>query len=172
MLKYSYLELKIKSINLIRLSYIKGFLMHKQNFITLTLIISGLALNPVMANAVFTTVTYHQNMNDSVSSSVSSLLYSRGLDKDAADEISENLISKEDDDLLEGLIDDLEKEHIASRKEVLEYLSTKALDKENVNFHSYDHLVGMVSKIKQRSLESKTLKQLHTIAKNHQQLFV
>ena len=68
--------------------------MNKQNFISLTLIISGLALNPVMANAVLTTVSQSQNINDSVSSSISSLLYSRGLDKDAADEISENLVSE------------------------------------------------------------------------------
>lgn len=146
--------------------------MQKQNFITLTLIISGLALNPVMANAVFTTVTYNQNINDSVSSSVSSLLYSRGLDEDVADEISENLINKEDEELLEGLIQDLERENIVSRKEVLEYLSTKALHKENVDFHSYDHLVGMVSKIKQRSLDGKLLEQLHKIAQNNKQLFV
>lgn len=146
--------------------------MNKQNFITLTLIISGLALNPVMANAVITTVAYSQNINDSVSSSVSSLLYNRGLDKDAADEISENLVSEEDEDLLEALIEDLDSEHIVSRKEVLEYLSAKALHKQKLDFHSYDHLVGMVSKIKQKSLDVKTLKQLHTIATKNKQLFV
>jgi len=146
--------------------------MNKQNFITLTLIISGLALNPVMANAVFTTVSYHQNINDTVSSSISSLLYSRGLEKDAADEISEAFVREEDEDLVEGLIEDLEGENIASRKDVLEYLSTKALQKQNVDFHSYDHLVGMVSKITQKSLDSMTLKQLHTIAKSKKALIV
>ncbi|GIT97647.1 hypothetical protein [Sulfurovum sp. TSL1] len=146
--------------------------MHKQNFLTLTLIISGLALNPVMANAVFTTVSYHQNINDSVSSSIASLLYSRGLEQDAADEISAKLVSEEDDDYLKGLIEDLEGANIVSRREVLEYLSTKALHKENLDFHSYDHLVGMVSKIKQRSLDGKMLKQLHKIVQNNKQLFV
>ena len=146
--------------------------MNKQNFISLTLIISGLALNPVMANAVLTTVSYSQNINDSVSSSISTLLYSRGLDKDAADEISENLVSEEDEDLVKGLIQDLDRENIVSRKEILEYLSTKALHKQSLDFHSYDHLVGMVSKIKQRSLDSKTLKQLQNIATNNKQLFV
>ncbi len=146
--------------------------MNKQNFISLTLIISGLALNPVMANAVLTTVSYSQNINNSVSSSISTLLYSRGLEKDAADEISENLVSEEDEDLVKGLIEDLDKENIVSRKEVLEYLSTKALHKQHLDFHSYDHLVGMVSKIKQRSLDSKTLKQLQNIAIRNKQLFV
>jgi len=146
--------------------------MNKQNFITLTLIISGLALNPVMADAVLATVSHSQSINDSVSSSISSLLYSRGLDKDAADEISENLVSEEDEALLAKLIEDLDRENIVSRKEVLEYLSTKALHKQNLDFHSYDHLVGMVSKIKQKSLDSKTLKQLQIIATSNKQLFV
>ena len=146
--------------------------MNRQNFITLTLIISGLALNPVMANAVLTTVSHSQNINHSVSSSISSLLYSRGLDKDAADEMSENLISEEDELLLAILMKDLDRQNIVSRKEVLEYLSTMALHKQKLDFHSYDHLVGMVSNIKQKSLDSKTLKQLHNIAKINKQLFV
>jgi hypothetical protein len=146
--------------------------MNKQNFITLTLIISGLSLSPVMADAVLTTVSHSQNINHSVSSSISSLLYSRGLDKDTADEISENLVSEEDEALLAILIHELDRENIVSRQEVLEYLSTKALHKENLDFHSYDHLVGMVSKIKQESLDSNTLQQLHRIAKNNKQLFV
>ena len=145
--------------------------MNKQNFITLTLIISGLALNPVMADAVVNTVSHSQNINHSVSSSISSLLYSRGLDKDTADEISENLVSEEEA-LLAILIQDLDRENIVSREEVLKYLSTKALHKQDLDFHSYDHLVAMVSKIKQESLDSKTLKQLHHIAKSNKQLFV
>ena len=146
--------------------------MNKQNFITLTLIISGLALNPVMADAVLATVSHSQNINHSVSSSISSLLYNKGLDQDIADEISENLVSEEDEALLAILMQDLDRQNIVSRKEVLEYLSTKALHKQNLDFHSYDHLVGMVSKIKQKSLDSKTLKQLHNIAKSNKQLFV
>ncbi|MEN8727224.1 MAG: hypothetical protein ABF276_04590 [Sulfurovum sp.] len=146
--------------------------MNKQNFISLTLVISGLALNPVMADAVVNTVSHSQNINHSVSSSISSLLYSRGLDKDAADEMSENLVSDEDEILLAILIQDLDRQNIVSRKEVLEYLSTMALHKQKLDLHSFDHLVGMVSKIKQKPLESKILKQLHNIAKNNKQLFV
>jgi len=146
--------------------------MSKQNFITLTLIISGLSLNPVMAEAVLNTVSHSQNINNSVSSSISSLLYSRGLDKDAADEMSKNLVSDEDEILLAMLMQDLDRQNIVSRKEVLEYLTTKALHKQDLDFHSYDHLVCMVAKIKQKSLDSKTLKQLHNIATRNKQLFV
>ncbi|MCO4845420.1 MAG: hypothetical protein KC427_05305 [Sulfurovum sp.] len=146
--------------------------MNRQSFITLTLIILGLALNPVMANAVLTTVSHSKNINHSVSYSISSLLYSRGLDKDAADEISENFVDEEDEILLAMLIQDLDSQQIVSREEVFEYLSTIALHKQKFDFHSYDHLVGMVSTIKQKSLDSETLKQLHNIVKNNKQLFV
>ena len=146
--------------------------MNKQNFITLTLIISGLALNPVMANAVLTTVSHSQNINHTVSSSISSLLHSRGLDKDIADEISENFVNEEDELLLAILMQDLDRQNIVSSKEVLEYLSTKALHRQNLDFYSYDHLVSMVTKIKQKSLDSKTLKQLQHIATSNKQLFV
>ncbi|MBT8343667.1 MAG: hypothetical protein KJO45_03020, partial [Sulfurovum sp.] len=114
--------------------------MNKQNFITLTLIISGLTLNPVMADAVVNTVSHSQNINHSVSSSISTLLYSRGLDKDAADEISENFVDEEDEILLAMLIQDLDRQKIVSREEVFEYLSTMALHKQKFDFHSYDHL--------------------------------
>ena len=147
--------------------------MNKQNFITLTLIISNLAFNPVMADTIFiTTVSQSQKINNSVTSGISSVLYKRGLDKEAADEISENFVSEEDEVLLAMVIQELDRENIASKKEILEYLSTMALYKQKFNFHSYDHLVGMVTKIKQRSLDSKTLKKLHTIANSNQQLVV
>lgn len=146
--------------------------MKKQNFITLTLIISGLALNPVMADAVYTTVALSQKINDPVSSAISSLLYNRGLDKDAADEISKNFVSEEDEVLLALVIEELDRKNIASRKEIMEHLSTMALHRQKFDLHSNDHLVGMVTKIRLGSLDSKTLKELHRIAKRNRQLFV
>ena len=146
--------------------------MKKQNLITLTLIISGLTLNPVMAEAVLTTVSHSKNINHSVSSSISSLLFNRGLDKEVADELSENFVSEEDEALLAMLIHDLDTHNIVSKQDVLEYLSNAALHKQKIDFHSYDHLVSMVSKIKEISLDTNTLKQLSQISKMHKQLFV
>ena len=146
--------------------------MKKQNLITLTLIISGLTLNPVMAEAVLTTVSHSKNINHSTSSSISSLLFNRGLDKEVADELSENFISEEDEALLAMLIHDLDTHNIVSKQDVLEYLSIAALHKQKIDFHSYDHLVSMVSKIKEISLDTNTLKQLSQISKMHKQLFV
>ena len=146
--------------------------MNKQNLLTLTLIISGLALNPVMTEAVLNTVPQSQSINHSVSASISTVLYNRGLDEDVADELASNLVDEEDEMFLAMLVQTLDAKNIASREEVLEYLSTVALHKQNIDFKKYDNLVGMVLKIKQTSLDDNTLKQLGYIAKINKQLFV
>lgn len=146
--------------------------MNKQNFITLTLIISGLALNPVMADAELNRVSHSQNINHSVASSISSILYNRGLDEDVADELSSSLVNEEDELFLSKMIQTLDEKNIVSREEVLEYLSTAALYKQNIDFKKYDNLIRMVSMIKQQALDTNTLKQLSYIAKINKQLFV
>ena len=146
--------------------------MSKQNFITLTLIISGLALHPVMADAEFNRISQSQNINHSVTASISSILYNRGIDEDVADDMSSSLINEEDELFLAMMIQTLNERNIVSREEILEYLSTAALHKQNIDFKKYDNLVGMISKIKQKSLDANTLKQLSHIAKINKQLFV
>ena len=146
--------------------------MNKQNFITLTLIISGLALNPVMADAEFNRISQSQNINHSITASISSILYNRGIDEDVADELSSNFVNEEDELLLAMMIQALDDKNIVSREEVLEYLSTAALHKQNIDFKKYDDLIGMVSKIKKEALDANTLKQLSHIAKINKQLFV
>lgn len=146
--------------------------MNKQNLLTLTLIISGLALNPVMAEAVLNTVPQSQKINHSVSTSISIVLHNRGLDEEVADELASNLVDEEDEMFLAMLLQTLDAKNIVSREEILEYLSTVALHKQNIDFKKYDNLVGMVSKIKQTSLDDNTLKQLGYIAKINKQLFV
>ena len=49
--------------------------MNKQNLFTLTLIISGLALHPVMSEATLAQITQAQNINQTVTSGISMLLY-------------------------------------------------------------------------------------------------
>ncbi len=141
--------------------------MNKQNFITLTLIISGLALNPVMADAEYNRISHSQNINHSVVTSISSILYNRGIDEDAADEIATNFVNEEDELFLAMLIHALDDKNIVSREEVLEYLSTAALHKQNIDFKKYDNLIGMVTKIKKQALEKDTLAQLSVIAKQN-----
>ena len=90
--------------------------MNKQNFITLTLIISGLAFNLVMAEGVecnragmkpAPTQTEQQNRT-SVVSGISTVLYNKGLDEDVAEELAENLIEGEDEMYLSLLFQTLD----------------------------------------------------------------
>ena len=141
--------------------------MNKQNFLTLTLIISGLALNPVMADAEFNRIAHSQNINHSVTASISSILYNRGIDEDVADEIATSFVNEEDELFLKMLIQALDDKNIVSHEEVLEYLSTAALHKQNIDFKKYDNLIGMVTKIKKQALEKDTLAQLSVIAKQN-----
>lgn len=146
--------------------------MNKQNFITLTLVISGLVLSPVIAETVPHTISQTQQFNQSVVSKISTILHKRGLDEDVAEEMASNLVDEEDELLLAMLMETLQIENIVTKDEVLEYLSDAALYKYKLDFKSYDHLVGMVSKIKQTSLDPHTLKQLSHLTKVSKQLFV
>jgi len=146
--------------------------MNKQNLLTLTLIISGLALNPVMAEATLAQVTQTQNINQTVTSGISTLLYNRGLDEEAAEELAQNFVESEDEMFLAMLVQTLEMQNIARREEVLEYMSRAALQRQILDLKKYDSLVGMVSQIKQKALDKNTLKQLSILAKVNKQLFV
>lgn len=141
--------------------------MKRHDFISITLIISGLALNPVMATTAADTVAQSQTNINTVSSSVASILHKRGIDEEAAQELSDNLL-EEDEALLTLMIQNLEDGcSTVSREEILEYLSTVALHRQNIHFDSYDHLISMVSKIKQKALDENTLMQLRSIAKTN-----
>ncbi len=146
--------------------------MNKHNFISITLIISGLTLNPVMATPSSNTIAQSQTNINTISSSVASILHKRGIDREAAQELSDNLLMDEESFLalmMQNLEDDCS---IVSQEEVLEYLSTAALYRQNVHFDSYDHLIAMVSEIKQKALDEITLKQLKYIAKKNSLLVV
>ena len=140
--------------------------MDKRNFISVTLLVSALALNPLVATQLNAN-TSSQIERNTVSSSIASILHKRGIDEDAAQEITNNLLDEEDE-LFALMIDNLVNECSSlSKDEILEYLSTAALYKQDVHFDTYAQLVNMVSKIKQKPLNEKTLKQLKAIAKKN-----
>ena len=141
--------------------------MNKQNFISVTLLVSALAFNPLVAEELNTHVISSQIERNTVSSGMASILHQRGLDEDAAKIISEDLV-KGKDELFALMIDNLINncEHLG-RNEILEYLSRAALHRQDVYFDSYAQLVNMVSTIKQKSLDEKTLKRLSVIAKQN-----
>ena len=60
--------------------------MDKRNFVSVTLLVSALAFNPLVAQQLNTNVS-SQIQRSTVSSSIASILHKRGLDEDAAQEI-------------------------------------------------------------------------------------
>lgn len=140
--------------------------MDKRNFISVTLLVSALAFNPLVAQQLNANAS-SQIQQSTVASSISSILHKRGLDEDAAQEISNNLVDEKDEFfalMIENLVNNCSS---LSKDEILEYLSTAALYRQNVDLDSYAHLVNMVSKIKKKPLSETTLAKLSTIAKEN-----
>ena len=146
--------------------------MQKQNnIITITLIITGLALNPVFGEALEARAGYSKVNHSSVVSGIAKILHNRGLEENAAVEMASELV-KEDEKMFLALMHHLENQNIVTKDEVLTYLSQAALHKQKFDFHSYDQLIGMVEKIKQKPIDQDTRMKLSTIVKVNQQLFV
>ena len=149
--------------------------MHKQNIITLSLIITGLTINPAVANSheqIRVNNKQRHAMTPSISNRIASLLHHRGVDEQIAYEIAGNVVKDEGEVFLSMKIQMLEQKNIVTQEDVLEYLSTAALYREKIDFKQYDNLVGMVRKIKKEILDQDTLKELSAIAKMNKQLFV
>ena len=145
--------------------------MEKRNIIRVTLLVSALAFNPLIATELHTNTTSQRQIN-SVSSSIAHILHKRGIDEDMAKEISKNLIDEEDE-LFAAMIDNLVNEYASlSKEEVHEYLSTVALYRQRVDLNSYSHLISMVSKIKGKALDEQSLKQLSRVAKLNQEMYI
>jgi len=149
--------------------------MNKQNFITLTLIISGLAFNPAVAEVradIESALTQTQKQNrTSVASGISTVLYNKGLDEDVAEELAENLVEGEDEMYLSLLLQTLDAQNIVSHEDVLAYLGHAALHRQKIDLKKYDDLVGMVAQIQKKALDKQTLEALGYIAKVNKQLF-
>ena len=139
--------------------------MDRRNLISVTLLVTALAFNPLLAQH---TIQMTQLVKENrVSSNIANLLHKRGLDEEAAKELAETLFEEDEElfalmlnNLLYGC-DSLDKD------QVLEYLSSAALHRQNVHLDSYAHLVSMVSKIKQSVLDENTLEQLSKVAKSN-----
>ena len=138
--------------------------MDKKHFITVSLLLSALAFNPLVANELYLSQISSQRQANTISSEIASLLYSRGLDEEVALELSEELV--EDNEFFEAMLSNLLNHHPDITTDALfEYLSTVALHKQSIDLSSYDHLVNMVSKIKGTILTENELKSLSHISK-------
>jgi len=139
---------------------------------TITLIIAGLSLSPIMAEEIQDITKKQKTIKHTVTSSIANILHKRGLDEEVAQEMAENFLSHEDEILLAVLMQNLEMHEIVTSKEVLEYLSDAALHRQKMDFKSYDHILGMVHKIRQKPLDESTRKYISHIVDLNKQLFV
>jgi len=135
--------------------------MKNNNFISATLLASALALSPVITPNLNAASPSKIN---TISSSIANILHRRGLDEDAAINISNNFID-EHDEMLFSMIDNLQSAcSILSKDEIMQYLASLALRNQSVDLDSYSFLVGMTYEIIKRPLDAKTLGELENIA--------
>ena len=144
--------------------------MSKENLLRISLFVSVLVLNPVVAETLTPITNVQTQQETRVSTSIAKVLHKRGLDEDAAQKISQEFVS-DDEDLFAAMIENLLNGCKGINKEaLLSYLSTKALFRKSVNLEEYDQLVAMVSQIHQKALDDETLIALQNVAKQNKQL--
>ena len=126
--------------------------MTKNNIISSTLLASALTLSSLGASTL--------NTNQQT---IASILHGKGLDKDAAQNISTNFI--DDEELFTKRVNNLEKEcSVLSKEEIFSYLSKEALHRKTTKLDSYQYLIGMVYDIKQKPLDKEVLSELKNIS--------
>jgi len=144
--------------------------MSKENILRITLFVSVLAFNPVVAEILKPTTNIQTQKQTRVSTSIASILHKRGLDEDAAEELSQNFVAEDEElfaHMMENLLNGCKR---ISKEELLTYLSNEALFRKSIDLQSYDQLVAILSKVKQKALDEVTLKELQTVAKQNRQL--
>jgi len=141
--------------------------MHRHNMIRITILVSVLALNPLIATEFQCKIETRCNKRVNISGTIASLLHKRGLDEDAAKKIAEAWVDK-DEARFAQMVENLTS--VLPHAEMMEYLTTMALHRKKIRLDSYDHLVRMASKIRKNVLDKEMLAQLHIVATLNSQL--
>ncbi len=144
--------------------------MSKENLLRISLFVSVLVFNPLVAETLKPIKNVQTQQETRVSTGIAKVLHKRGLDEDAAKKISQEFVADDEElfaSMMENLLNGCKD---ISKDELLTYLSNEALFRKSVNFESYDQLVAMASKIKQKALNEVTLRELQMIAKENRQL--
>ena len=125
------------------------------------LITTLLAFNPLTQTTLNAST---KNQTSSLSINVAKMLHKRGLDDDAAREISENFFSDNEEEF-SIMLQNIENGcSLVTRDELMEYITSAILQRKTIRLDSYEFLVGMVHRIKNRALEKETLEELKNIS--------
>jgi len=138
--------------------------MKKTNLLYSTLVATALTLSPLITTPLNATVT-HATQTSTTSFHMVNILHNRGLDEDAAQKLVSEFIGSEEE-LFSILLENLESRcSVISRKDIMNYISTLALQRKSINLDSYSALINMVHKITHETPSRKTLEELQNIAK-------
>jgi hypothetical protein len=144
--------------------------MSKQNILRITLFVSVLAFNPAVAQTnlrpVTTAASLQEQEEERLSVEISDALEAKGLEHEAAREITQLYVGKEIKKI-ERTVEAITASTRLRREEVIAYLSHEALFRKRPNLYSYDALVRMVSEITQRHPDTALLAQLRSIAEKN-----
>jgi len=143
--------------------------MSKENLLRITLFVSVLAFNSVVAETFTLQKLSQTHKTKSVKSSIAKILHKRGLDADAAEALSDEMILDEVifSEMLENVLQGCSE---VKEEEVLTYLSKEVLFRKTVRLESYDYLLSMVASIIKKPLEKQALCKLQILASDNKLL--
>ena len=137
--------------------------MKKNNLLYSTLVATALTLSPFITTPLNATIT-HATRTSTTSFRMVEILYDRGLDEDAAQKLVSEFVG-DDEELFSVLLENLENRcSVLSRDEIMDYLSTLALQRKSINLDSYSALINMVHQITHTTPSQETLAELQNIA--------
>ncbi len=133
----------------------------------ITLFISVLAFNPAVAqtlNQRTLSAIETQEQKTTLGSDISKRLIEKGLEKEAAERLSQNFMETHSESL-EKMVENIVSSGIASHEEVVAYLGEEALFRKDTDLSKYDVLVHMLTHLKkQTKLGKETLAALQKVA--------
>ncbi|MFT7003884.1 MAG: hypothetical protein ACJAWW_001236 [Sulfurimonas sp.] len=133
-----------------------------QNILSSVLLVSSLTLTLTITTSLTANTQFNVN---SISNSIATTLYNKGLDEDVSKELAENVLNI-DENLFALMLHNLQHgyNNKLSKTEILNFLSTQALMKKSIHLNSYSYLVNMLYQIKNKALDKNNLKSLDAIA--------
>jgi len=138
--------------------------MKKTYILYSVLVATALSVNPLYATKLSVT-PIQTNKRNSLSFGIAKILYNRGINSDSAIKISENFFADTTEDFFVMIknIEDISSS--LNEDDIMEYLSSLALQRKTIDLSSYDSLVKMFQSIKQVTPSKNNLEELHSIAK-------
>lgn len=137
--------------------------MKKSNLLYVTLVVTVLSVSPFLTTQLSASVTQNPSTS-SLSYKIANILYSRGLELDAAEKISDEFL-EDDEELFSLMLQNIEDGcSVLSKDEIMNYISSLALQRKSIKLDSYSALIKMTHQIKHKLPTKETMLELQNIA--------